>query len=59
MVYEFIPSILIGIVLLVVGIRLTGNAPIVTLAKLALIVIGLIALGWGIFAGWAELTTGL
>jgi len=56
--YEFIPTIAIAIVLLIVGLRLRGNG-ITSLARLGMIVIGLIILPWGIYDGWAQLTAGL
>lgn len=58
MAYEFIPTIAIGILLLVMGLRLNGSG-IIPLAKLSLIIIGLILLPWGIYDGWAQITTGL
>jgi len=58
MVYEFIPTILIAFVLLAVGLRLRGNG-IIQQARLGMIIIGLIALPWGIYDGWAQLTAGL
>lgn len=58
LVYEWIPTIGIGIVLLIVGLRLNGGG-IIQPARLGLIIIGLIVLPWGVYDGWAQLTAGL
>lgn len=55
MAYEWIPAILFGILLLVVGFRIGSGG----LVRLALIFAGLILIGWGIFAGWSQMTAGL
>jgi len=49
MAYDFIPQIIIGIILIVVGARLNMNVPVATIVRLALILIGLVILGFGIF----------
>jgi len=55
MVYEWVPAILFGILLLFVGFRLgTGG-----LIGLALVMGGVILIGWGGFAGWDQLTVGI
>lgn len=59
LVYEWIPTIAIGIVLLIVGLRLNGGGGIIQSARLGLIIIGLIVLPWGVYDGWAQLTAGL
>ena len=58
LVYEWIPTIAIGIVLLIVGLRLNGGG-IIQSARLGFIIIGLIVLPWGVYDGWAQLTAGL
>jgi len=57
LVYDSIPIIAIGIILLIVGLRLNGSG-ITSLARLGLVISGLIVLPLGIFTGWAELTAG-
>jgi len=55
MVYEWVPAILFGILLLFVGFRLgTGG-----LIGLALVIGGVILIGWAGFAGWDQLSVGL
>ena len=58
MAYEFAPVILFGILFLVIGLKLT-NSGAFGVVKLGLILGGIILLGWGIFAFWAEVTVGL
>ena len=58
MTYEFAPVILFGILFLVIGLKLT-NTGAFGVVKLGLILGGIILIGWGIFALWAELTVGL
>lgn len=58
MAYEFAPVILFGILFLVIGLKLS-NAGAFGIVKLGLILGGIILIGWGIFALWAELTVGL
>jgi len=50
MIYDYVPEIIIGIILLVVGVKLNMNAPIANLVRLALILIGLVLLAYGIFS---------
>ncbi len=58
MAYEFAPVILFGILFLVIGLKLS-NTGAFGIVKLGLILGGIILIGWGIFALWAELTVGL
>lgn len=55
MVYESIPLILIGIILLVVGIKLNMDIGIAQLIRLGMILIGVVILGYGIFGIFAPL----
>jgi len=56
MSYEWIPSLLFGFLLLYVGYRLNDPGRVFRITRLALILGGLILIGWGIFAGFAELS---
>jgi len=56
MSFEWIPYLLFGFLLLFVGIRLNGHGSVYDLAKLGLILGGLILVGWGIFAAFDELS---
>jgi len=56
--YEWVPTIAIAVVLLVVGFRINGGG-IYGLVRLGLIIIGIILLIWAIYAGWADLTSSL
>ena len=56
--FEFIPIILIGVLLLVVGLKLS-NVGAFGIVKLGLILGGIILIGWGIFAFWAEISSSL
>ena len=58
MAYEWVPTIAIAVVLLVVGFRIQGNG-IYGLVRLGLTIIGIILLIWAIYAGWADLTSSL
>ena len=55
MVFEWVPTILFGLLLLFVGFRLGTRG----LFGLALVIGGVILIGWGGFAGWDQLTMGL
>ncbi len=55
MAYEWIPTILFGVLLLIVGFRLGPNG----LIGLALVIGGVILIGWGLFSGWDQLTVGI
>ncbi len=55
MVYEWVPAILFGILLLFVGFRLGTRG----LIGLALVISGVILIGWAGFAGWDQLTVGI
>lgn len=55
MAYEWVPTALVGILILVVGLRIQGRG-IFGLARLALTIGGIILIGWAIFAGWDELS---
>ena len=55
MVFEWVPTILFGLLLLFVGFRLGTRA----LFGLALVIGGVILIGWGGFAGWDQLTIGI
>jgi len=55
MAFEFVPVLLFGILFLVVGLRL-GNTGAFGVVKLGLILGGIILIGWGLFAFWAEVT---
>lgn len=58
MAYEFIPVVLFGLLFLVIGLRL-GNAGAFGIVKLGLILGGIILIGWGLFAFWAEISPSL
>ena len=55
MVYEYFPQIIIGIILLVVGVKLNMSFGLANLIRIALILIGLVILGYGIFGLFAPL----
>lgn len=59
MAYEWVPQIIIGIILIIVGIRLPLNFQIANLVRLGLVVIGLAILIWGILGAYAQFSTGL
>ena len=59
MAYEWVPQIIIGIILVIVGFRLPLDFGIANLVKLALVVIGLAILIWGILGAYAQFSTGL
>jgi len=48
------PQIIIGIILVVVGARLPLSFPIANLVRLALVLIGVTILGYGIFGTFTE-----
>jgi hypothetical protein len=58
MAFEFIPVILFGLLFLAIGLKLS-NAGAFGIVKLGLILGGIILMGWGIFAFWAEITVNL
>lgn len=58
MAFEFVPIILFGLLFLVIGLRLS-NTGAFGIVKLGLILGGIILIGWGLFAFWAELSAGL
>lgn len=58
MAFEFIPIILFGVLFLAVGLRLS-NVGAFGMLKLALILGGIILIGWGLFAFWAEISSSL
>ena len=55
MAYDFIPQIIIGIILVIVGAKLNIDAKAAMIVRLALILIGLVILGYGIFGAWNTL----
>ena len=57
MAYEWAPQIIIGIILLVVGVKLNMNFALANLIRLALILIGITILGFGIFGAFDQFTT--
>lgn len=59
MVYEWVPQIIIGIILVIVGFRLPLDFVIANLVKLGLVVIGLAILIWGILGAYAQFSSGL
>lgn len=56
MAYEWAPQIIIGIILIIVGARLPLNFAIANLVRLALVLIGITILGYGIFGTFTEFT---
>ncbi len=58
MAFEYIPIVLFGFLFLVIGLKLSNNGAF-GIVKLGLILGGIILIGYGIFAAWAELTAGL
>jgi len=58
MAFEFVPILLFGILFVVIGLKL-GNAGAFGVVKLGLILGGIILIGWGLFAFWAEITSSL
>ncbi len=58
MAFEFIPILLFGILFVVIGLRLS-NAGAFGIVKLGLILGGIILIGWGLFAFWAELSSSI
>jgi len=54
MTYDFIPQIIIGIILVIVGARLPLTFGIANLVRLGLVVIGLAILVWGILNASAQ-----
>jgi len=59
LVYEWVPQIIIGIILIIVGIKLPLNTPIATMVRLALVIIGLAILAWGILGAYDQFSSGL
>lgn len=49
MAYEAIPTTIIGIILLIVGIKLNMNSQAASIVRLGLILVGVVAIGFGIF----------
>lgn len=47
--YDFVPQIIIGIILIFVGAKLNMSFPVANVIRLALILIGLVVLGYGIY----------
>lgn len=58
MAFEFVPVILFGVLFLAIGLKLS-NTGAFGVVKLGLILGGIILIGWGLFAFWAEITTNL
>jgi hypothetical protein len=58
MAFEFIPVILFGLLFLAIGLKLS-NAGAFGIVKLGLILGGIILIGWGLFAFWAEISSSL
>lgn len=56
MIYDFIPQIIIGIILIVVGIRLNMNNTIADIVRLGLVLIGIVVLGYGVFGATDQLS---
>ena len=59
MVYEWVPQIIISIILIIVGIKLPIDVPIATLVRLALVIIGLAILVWGILGAYDQFSSAL
>jgi len=58
MVYEWVPQIIIGAIMIIIGIKLPMNFPIANLVRLALIIIGLAVLIWGILGAFDQFSSG-
>lgn len=56
MTYDFIPQIIIGIILMIVGAKLPLNFGAALWIRLALVVIGLAFLIWGILNASTQLS---
>lgn len=56
MAYEWAPAIGVAIILIIIGNKMDKSG-MFGFAKLGLIIIGILVLIWGIFAGWADLNT--
>jgi len=53
MTFEFAPQIIIGIILLVVGVKLNMDFPIANLIRIALILIGIVLIAFGVLGAFA------
>ena len=54
MTYEFAPQIIIGIILLIVGVKLNMDFPIANLIRIALVLIGIVLMAYGVFGAFAQ-----
>ena len=59
MTYDWVPQIIIGIVLAIVGAKLSLNFPIANLVRLALVVIGFAILVWGRSRAYAQFSVSI
>lgn len=55
MAYEYVAEIIIGIVLIVIGIKLNMESPLAQLIRIGLIIIGIVVLAIGILGLFAQI----